>query len=231
MATFPGTPRLQPAGGQAALGRLCGGSGQPRSPQEGPALPQLLMRPDLRGTRTQWRLPPHRQKLTRLKQSSQSPSHHLIPGPSHKTSIGTHGGNHTPHPSVPGRSPPAAEGLRLGPGEGRLCPASPLTPLAQPRPAVDPALHHRKGRCRNQRTQSRGQRERKPPRASPSAPDPRGRWPWRRRPLGDPPETGFCPGRFALRGEFPLTLQRSDRRFQEVTRGRKQSGRCGRALL
>lgn len=122
--------------------------------REGPALPQLLVRPDLRGTRTQRRLPPHRQKLTRLRQSSQSPSHHLIPGPSHKASIGTHGGNHTPHPSVPGRSPPTAEGLRPGPGEGHPCPASRLTPLARPRPAVDPALRHRKGQCRNRRTQS-----------------------------------------------------------------------------
>ena len=64
----------------------------------------------------------------------------------------------------------------------------------------------------------------------PAAPDPRGRGPWRRRPLGDSPEISFCPGCFALRGEFPLTLQRSNRRFQQVTWGWKQRGRCGRAL-
>ena len=99
---------------------------------------------------------------------------HLIPGPSHKTSIGTHGGrNHSPHPSEPGCSPPAAEGSDLA--REREVRAQHHPSLLWPshgQPSTLPSATEKGSAGTGEHRQSRGQRDRKPPRASPRSPRP-----------------------------------------------------------
>lgn len=214
--------------GCPALGRLCGGSGQPHSPQGGPS-PAPAPREAQPPSHTDAKAAPSTQAKTNAVQTILAGSLASLDFWTFSQSLHRHP-QWQPHPTQAHRDAPRR--LKgLAPGEGRPCPAPPLAALARPRPAVDPALCQSKRRCRNRRIQTVMGREGHGNRPGPglpyAPPTPRGQRPWCRRPLEDPPEMGCCPESFALRGEFSFTLQRRAQRFQVVSWGRKQSRRCG----